>query len=127
MEGNATYNAFNFHWCLINYSTTSANYTSQIQIISAFNCSSDASNQRMDNIALASYVASLGTTAAQQVGSAVYQESNSNRLGLFNFQVDASQAQWLDPPLNTQPNWPNYLRGVPVTVATVTDGTSTMR
>jgi prepilin-type processing-associated H-X9-DG protein len=124
IEGSATYNAFNFHWCLSNYATSSQNYTSQTQIVATFNCPSDPNNQKMDNVGYANYVASLGATAAQQVGSASYQEPNTNTLGIFNVLLDTGQPQYLNPPTNTQVNFPNYLRGIPVTVAAVQDGTS---
>jgi prepilin-type processing-associated H-X9-DG protein len=77
----------------------------------------------MDNIGFANYVASLGGTAAQQVGSQVYQESNGNRLGIFNVTIDTGQPQYMDAA-KTQSNFPNYLRAIPVTAAAVTDGTS---
>jgi prepilin-type N-terminal cleavage/methylation domain-containing protein/prepilin-type processing-associated H-X9-DG protein len=124
IEASATYNAFNFHWCLSNYATSSANYTSQTQIVATFNCPSDPNNTKMDNVGYANYVASLGGTAAQQAGSASYQEPNTNVLGIFNVLLDSGQQQYLNPPTNTQVNFPNYLRGIPVTVAAVTDGTS---
>jgi prepilin-type N-terminal cleavage/methylation domain-containing protein/prepilin-type processing-associated H-X9-DG protein len=113
MEGGATYNAFNFQWCLSNYGTTSQNYTAQVQVVAAFNCPSDPETTKLSDLGYANYVASLGGTAAQQVGSASYQEPNASRLGVFNVLIDASQT-----------GYPNYLRGIPVTVAQVTDGTS---
>ena len=124
LEGGAMYNAFNFQWCLSNYSTSSANYTSQVSIVSVFVCPSDPTNQRMDGIAFANYVASLGATAAQQVGSQSYQEANTATVGIFNVMIDTGQPQYLDPPTNKTSNYPNHLRGIPVTVASVTDGTS---
>ncbi len=125
MEGSNVYNAFNFHWCLSDYnSAADTNVTAQNQIIAAFNCPSDASSTKLGNVGYANYVASLGATAAQQAGSASYQESNTNRLGVFNVTIDTGQPQWMNPPTNTQYNFPNYLRAMPVTVAMVIDGTS---
>ena len=79
---------------------------------------------RLSDVGYVNYVASLGSTAAQQVGSQSYQESNTNRLGIFNVTIDTGQPKYLNPPTNTQSNFPNYLRALPVTVAAVTDGTS---
>jgi prepilin-type N-terminal cleavage/methylation domain-containing protein/prepilin-type processing-associated H-X9-DG protein len=123
LEGSATYNAFNFQWCLSGNIGT-ANETATIQIVAAYVCPSDPQSTKLTNLGYANYVASTGATAAQQVGSQAYQESNTNRLGIFNVQIDTGQPQYLDPPTNKQSNYPNYLRGIPVTVAAVTDGTS---
>jgi prepilin-type N-terminal cleavage/methylation domain-containing protein/prepilin-type processing-associated H-X9-DG protein len=124
LEGGATYNAFNFHWCLSGFGPGAPNDTAESQLISAFVCPSDGQDTRLSDVGYTNYVASLGATAAQQVGSLSYQESNTNRLGIFNVTIDASQPQYLNPPTNTQYNFPNYLRALPVTVASVTDGTS---
>ena len=124
LEGGATYNAFNFHWCLSAYGPGAPNDTAESQLISAFVCPSDGQTARLSDDGYTNYVASLGGTAAQEVGSASYQESNTGRLGIFNVTIDTSQAQYLNAPTNTQPNFPNYLRALPVTVASVTDGTS---
>jgi prepilin-type N-terminal cleavage/methylation domain-containing protein/prepilin-type processing-associated H-X9-DG protein len=129
LEGGATYNAFNFQWCLSGYSG-GANDTAQQQVVAAYVCPSDPESQKFSNLGYVNYVASLGGTAAQQVGSATYQESNSGRTGLFNVTIDTGQPQWNDVPqppsgkLGTSPNYPNWIRGIPVTVAAVTDGTS---
>jgi prepilin-type processing-associated H-X9-DG protein len=50
--------------------------------------------------------------------------SARSRLGLFNVTIDTGQPRYLNPPTNTQYNYPNYLRALPVTIASVTDGTS---
>ena len=123
MELGSTFNAFNFEWCLSNFSTTSANYTAQVQIVSSFSCPSDGQVTKLSNLGYANYVASLGGTAAQQAGSGSSQEANTSRLGIFNVMIDTSQPQYRDAA-NTMSNFPNYLRGIPVTVAAVTDGTS---
>ncbi len=119
MENTATYNAFNFHWCLSAY-TSGTNTTAQDQVVASFICPSDGTSTKLSNLGYANYVACLGATAAQQSGSASYQESNSGRLGIFNVTIDTSQPQYY----GGQYNFPNYLRALPVTVASVTDGTS---
>ena len=124
LEGGATYNAFNFHWCLSVFGPGAPNDTAESQIISVFVCPSDGVDVKLSDAGYANYAASLGATAAQQVGTQTYQESNTSRLGIFNVTIDAGQPQWLNPPTNTQFNFPNYLRAIPVTVASVVDGTS---
>ena len=124
MEGTSLYNAFNFEWCINSYGAGTANFTAQIQIVSAFICPSDPNNVQLNGLGYANYVASLGGTAAQQVGSQSYQEANTGMLGIFNVQIDSSQPKYSNPPTNTQYNYPSYQRGIPVPVAAVTDGTS---
>jgi prepilin-type N-terminal cleavage/methylation domain-containing protein/prepilin-type processing-associated H-X9-DG protein len=119
IENAATYNAFNFHWCLSGNIGT-ANETATIQIVAAFNCPSDPENTKLTNLGYANYVASLGGTAAQQVGSGTTQEANTGRLGIFNVNLDTGPAQLV----NGVSNWPAWMRAIPVTVAAVTDGTS---
>jgi prepilin-type N-terminal cleavage/methylation domain-containing protein/prepilin-type processing-associated H-X9-DG protein len=123
LEQSSLYSAFNF-MVDINIYGGGPNDTAQYQIVAAFVCPSDPQNQKLSNLGYANYVASLGATAAQQVGSNTWQEPNQQLLGIFNFLLDSSQPQWLNPPTNTQFNFPNYQRGVPVTVAAVLDGTS---
>ncbi|WP_165069276.1 DUF1559 family PulG-like putative transporter [Paludisphaera rhizosphaerae] len=115
MEGSNTYNTFNFEWCINLYGAGTQNDTAQTQIVAAFTCPSDANNVRLSNLGYANYVASLGATAAQNLGTAATSwESNTARAGIFNFTQDSSA-----------PNvYPVYKRGVPVTVAAVIDGTS---
>ncbi len=124
VEAGATFNAFNFQNCMSGYGPGSTNDTAMSQVISAFVCPSDPQTTKVADDGYANYVASLGATAAQQVGSASYQESLTNRLGIFNVTIDTGQPQFLDPPTNSQHNYPNYLRAIPVTIASVTDGTS---
>ncbi len=124
IEAGTTFNAFNFQRCMSGYGPGSPNDTAMSQTISAFICPSDPQTTKLSDDGYANYVASLGATAAQQVGSASYQESIGSRLGIFNTTIDMGQPQFLDPPTNKQSNYPNYLRAVPVTIASVTDGTS---
>jgi prepilin-type N-terminal cleavage/methylation domain-containing protein/prepilin-type processing-associated H-X9-DG protein len=127
MEQSALYSAFNLQWDINVFGSATApgpNDTAQMQIVASFNCPSDPSNNRLYNLGYANYVGSLGGTAAQQAGTATYQEPLTSKLGIFNWSIDQSQAQWLDPPTNSKQNWPAYLRPVPVTVASVLDGTS---
>jgi prepilin-type N-terminal cleavage/methylation domain-containing protein/prepilin-type processing-associated H-X9-DG protein len=124
MEQASLYNTFNLQVNINLYGAGTPNQTAQVTIINSFNCPSDPTSERLDGLAYANYVADLGGTAAQQVGSASYQESNAARLGIFNTTTDTGQPQWSNPPTNTIQNWPAYLRMMPVTVAAVTDGTS---
>ena len=124
MEQGSTLNAFNFQININLFGATSPNQTAQTQIVGSFQCPSDPSNAKLSNLGYANYVANLGGTAAQQVGTASYQESNTANLGIFNVQIDTNQPQWSNPPTNTVPNYPMYQRAMPVTVAAVTDGTS---
>jgi prepilin-type N-terminal cleavage/methylation domain-containing protein/prepilin-type processing-associated H-X9-DG protein len=123
LELGSTYSAFNFE-ININVYGGGPNDTAQMQIVSTFVCPSDGRHTKLSGLGFANYAACLGATAAQMVGAASYQESNTWRLGIFNVDLDTNQPQWNDPPTNSQFNFPNYLRAVPVTVAAVTDGTS---
>jgi len=115
MELSSTYNAFNFEWCLSGYGLQTGNGTAQMQIVSAFNCPSDPNNTKFYSLGYANYVASLGGTAAQRLGTtAASFESNTARAGIFN-------VIGLD---TTSTTYPNKNRALPVTVASVTDGTS---
>ena len=124
LEGQNAFNAFNFQHCMSGYGPGSPNDTAMSQIFSVYVCPSDPQTTKLSDDGYANYVACLGDTAAQQVGSATYQETNTSRLGIFNVTIDTSQPQFLNSPTNTQSNYPNYLRARPVTVASVTDGTS---
>jgi prepilin-type N-terminal cleavage/methylation domain-containing protein/prepilin-type processing-associated H-X9-DG protein len=127
MEQSSIYSAFNLQININVFGSATApgpNDTAQMQIVNSYICPSDPTNIRLYNLGYANYVASLGGTAAQQVGAASYQESNQSRLGIYNVQIDTGQAQYSDPPANTKQNWPSYLRAMPVTVAAVIDGTS---
>jgi prepilin-type N-terminal cleavage/methylation domain-containing protein/prepilin-type processing-associated H-X9-DG protein len=124
MEAGNAYNSFNFRVCLSGFGPGSPNDTAESQVVSAFVCPSDGRTTKLSDDGYTNYFASLGATAAQEVGSATFQESIPTRLGIFNVTLDTSQPQFLNPPTNTQSNFPNYLRALPVTVASVTDGTS---
>jgi len=123
MEQGSMYNAFDFVWCM-NVFGGGRNDTAQNQIVNSFVCPSDGETTKLSNLGYSNYVACLGSTAAQQVGSATYQEQITSRLGIFNITIDTNQPKFTNPPTNTQSNYPNYQRAFPVTVATVTDGTS---
>ncbi|WP_422928266.1 DUF1559 domain-containing protein [Singulisphaera sp. PoT] len=115
LELSSTYNAFNFEWCLSGYGLSTANGTAQMQIVSAFNCPSDPNTIKFFDLGYASYCASLGATAAQRLGTAAASfESVTSRAGIFNvIALDTSST-----------TYPNKNRAMPVTVASVTDGTS---
>ncbi|WP_165075726.1 DUF1559 domain-containing protein [Paludisphaera rhizosphaerae] len=115
LELGSTYNAFNFEWCLSGYGLTTANGTAQMQIVSAYVCPSDPSSVKFFDLGYTNYCASLGATAAQRLGTtATSFESNTARAGIFN-------VVGLD---TTSSTFPNKNRALPVTVASVTDGTS---
>ncbi|WP_165067635.1 DUF1559 family PulG-like putative transporter [Paludisphaera rhizosphaerae] len=114
IESASTYGAFNLEQCINLYGAGTANYTAQMQIVAAFQCPSENSNTKFAGVGYANYVASLGATAGQRLGTAAAQESNTSRAGIFNITVDTSQPKV----------YPQYLRAVPVTVAAVSDGTS---
>jgi prepilin-type N-terminal cleavage/methylation domain-containing protein/prepilin-type processing-associated H-X9-DG protein len=124
IEGMSTYNAFNFQIYVNLYGPNTPNNTAQTQIISAFVCPSDPQDVRLSGLGYANYVTCLGATAAQMTGTASYQEPMGANLGIFNVTIDSSQPQYANPPANTQFNFPNYQRALPVTVAMVLDGTS---
>jgi len=113
LEQSGIYSAFNFGFNLNLTGPNTPNDTAQTQLVSAFICPSDPSNSRLlsgvSQLGYNNYFASTGNTACLMVGTAVYQETNQNRLGLFNYQIDSSPAQWLDPPTNSQAN-PQYQR-----------------
>jgi prepilin-type N-terminal cleavage/methylation domain-containing protein/prepilin-type processing-associated H-X9-DG protein len=123
LEQASLFSAFNLA-VNINLFGGGPNDTAQYTIVGFFNCPSDPSQNKLYNLGYANYVGSLGGTAAQQVGTASYQEANTATLGIFNVLIDTSQPQWSDPPTNSQQNYPAYLRATPVTVAQVIDGTS---
>ncbi len=124
VESASAFNAFNFRNCLSGYGPGSPNDTAESQVISAFVCPSDPKTTKLSDDGYNNYFACLGATAAQEVGSASSQESITTRLGIFNVTLDTGQPQYLNPPTNTQVNFPKYLQAIPVTIAGVTDGTS---
>jgi len=123
LEQGAMFNSWNFQININAYGAGTANYTSQITLVSGFNCPSDGQTARLSGMAYANYVACLGATAAQELGSALpSQEPNVVRAGIFNVTLNRSAPPFLDAA-NTQLN-PDYLKVSPVTVASVVDGTS---
>jgi prepilin-type N-terminal cleavage/methylation domain-containing protein/prepilin-type processing-associated H-X9-DG protein len=123
LEESAIYSSFNLAWD-INLYNGSVNDTAQNQIVATFVCPTDPVNQKLTNLGYSNYVACLGATAAQQVGTSSFQESNGQRLGVFNVQIDTGQQKYLDPPTNNQINYPVFNRGKPVPIALILDGTS---
>ncbi len=123
LEQSSLYSAFNFQVNINLYGANTPNNTAQTQIVSAFNCPSDGQTTKLSNLGYANYCASLGGSAAQQLGTASYQEPNSSFAGVFTVQIDTGQPQYIGTG-TTQPNFPNYMRCMPVTVAMLTDGTS---
>ena len=115
MEMSNTFNTFNFEWCTNLYGAGTPNFTAQQQIVASFVCPSDGSNTKFSDLGYANYVASLGATAAQRFGSGVASwDTVTARAGIFN-------VMGLD---TSTPGYPSYNKAYPVTVASVTDGTS---
>jgi len=115
LELSNAYSAFNFEICINLYGVGTANYTAQTQIVSAYVCPSDPANTKFADMGYTNYVASLGATAGQRLGTGVASwESNTARSGIFNITVDTAAPRV----------YPTWQRAIPVTVAAVTDGTS---
>jgi prepilin-type N-terminal cleavage/methylation domain-containing protein/prepilin-type processing-associated H-X9-DG protein len=130
MEQSATYGAFNFDFSMNTFGAGTANDTAQRQIVSAFICPSDPSVSKLNagagtELGYVNYFSSIGATAAMELGSTfAFQDSDSTRAGIFNFNdLNRSAPQFLDPPTNTQIN-PAYRKVPGVTLAQITDGTS---
>ena len=128
LEQSSMYGAFNFGFNLNLTGPTVANNTAQTQLVSAFICPSDPSQSRLlagtSQLGFSNYFASTGNTACLFVGTTLPSyESNANRLGVYNIQIDSGPPQFLDPPTNSQRN-PEYQRARGVSIASVTDGTS---
>jgi prepilin-type N-terminal cleavage/methylation domain-containing protein/prepilin-type processing-associated H-X9-DG protein len=67
------------------------NQTSRTQQIAAYLCPSDPASVKLNNTyGRSNYMASVGNTASQQAGSAAGAESDTGRLGLFNFTIDSA-------------------------------------
>ncbi|WP_165252567.1 DUF1559 domain-containing protein [Paludisphaera soli] len=115
LELNNAFSAFNFEWCQNLYGPGTINFTAQSQIVSAYVCPSDPINTKFSDMGYANYVASLGATAAQRLGTGVASwEANTARAGIFNVTIDTAAPRV----------YPGWQRAIPVTVAAVTDGTS---
>ncbi|WP_337176635.1 DUF1559 domain-containing protein [Paludisphaera sp.] len=115
LEAGNVHSTFNFEWCINLYGAGTANQTAQSQIVAAFVCPSDPSTTKFFDLGYTNYCASLGATAAQRLGTtAASFESVTSRAGIFNvtgFNTSSSE-------------FPNRNKANPVTVASVTDGTS---
>jgi prepilin-type processing-associated H-X9-DG protein len=124
MEQASAYAAFNIQIDMCLYNTggaPQANDTAQTSLINSFICPSDGATQKIGaNIAYANYFASLGATQCQEAGSAYSNmEPIQQRWGIY-----ISQITYGGPPcINGTPNT-DYNPIAPVTVASVTDGTS---
>jgi prepilin-type N-terminal cleavage/methylation domain-containing protein/prepilin-type processing-associated H-X9-DG protein len=115
LESAATYSAFNLEQCINVWGVGTVNHTAMSQIVSAYVCPSTTSSTKFGGVGYTSYVASLGATAGQRLGTGnASWEANTARAGLFNITVNTS-APFV---------YPEYLKATPVTVASVTDGTS---
>ncbi len=127
MEQSSAYAAFNTQISICTYNNGATpgeaypNDTAQVTIISSYVCPSDGATQRIgQNIAYCNYDASLGWTAAIEVGAG---QSNmdpiSTHYGIYNAAIQYG----LPSCTNGAPN-PDYEKVPGVTVASVTDGTS---
>ncbi len=125
-QGN-TYSSFNFHVDMNNYGPTAPNYTAQTQLIAAYICPSDPSLARLQNLPSAglgysNYFASTGGTAAVEIGPAAYQDSISNRFGIYNAQITNGAPQYVTG--STTVINPDYNKVVGTKISDITDGTS---
>lgn len=124
LENSNAYNTFNFQFNfngIYNNKINDPNYTAGGQIVSAFVCPSDISNQKFANfIGYTNYFGSIGATACPELGTTATQEADSSRAGVFNVSLDTSAPA----NLNGAPN-PDYLKVMnPVRIGSITDGTS---
>jgi prepilin-type N-terminal cleavage/methylation domain-containing protein/prepilin-type processing-associated H-X9-DG protein len=124
MEQGSLYAAFNTQIDMCIYSNpgfANPNDTAQTTIINPYLCPSDPAQQRIgNNVAYCNYFASLGASAAQEGGSAYSNmEPINTRWGIYTAEVNYGS----DPCLNGAPNT-DFRKLSPVTVASVTDGTS---
>ncbi len=121
LEQSAGYSSFNFQQDLTDsIGDTGANRTAQQQIIGAYNCPSDVLTVKFNNLGYASYVASLGATAALEAGSMyTNQEPISQRYGIYIANIDYSQQMTVNGVFN-----PNFQKVTGVSIAAITDGTS---
>ncbi len=124
VENSAVYSAFNFQINLNVFGPTAENFTAQTAIVSSFVCPSDPVAQKMDGIiAYANYVASTGNTASSEFGSAfAFQEPLTERLGIFNFQIDRTSPRFLPGQTTVNPKYREAIGAVKL--AQITDGTS---
>jgi prepilin-type N-terminal cleavage/methylation domain-containing protein/prepilin-type processing-associated H-X9-DG protein len=127
IEQRSMYALFNFDRNLNLTGPTSFNDTAQTQIVNTFVCPSDPSSSKLlagtSQLGYSNYFASIGNTAAMQIGTATWQDNNSSRFGIFNYLIDTSQPRYLDAPTNTQFNR-EYNRAIATRLADITDGTS---
>ena len=124
IENSAAYAAFNLEINLNVFGPTSPNHTAQTSLVASYICPSDPNNTKMDGIiAYANYVASTGNTASSEFGSSyTFQEPNTSRLGVFNFQIVRTNPRFL--PGQTTVN-PDYRKAIgEVKLAQIKDGTS---
>jgi prepilin-type N-terminal cleavage/methylation domain-containing protein/prepilin-type processing-associated H-X9-DG protein len=125
LENSSAYSTFNFQFNLngvFNNGPNDPNYTAGVQIVSVFNCPSDASTSKLGNfIGYDNYFASMGATSCPEMGTAAQvQEANPALAGAFNVTIDYNAPA----TLNGQPN-PDYQRVLsPVRLAKIIDGTS---
>lgn len=126
LEQSALYSTFNL---TLDNNSNPANDTARTQLISALLCPSDGKGGRMPGTATyansrgsmgqSNYYGNNGATAAQYYNSASItstSETQSNRIGIFNVQLNSSITSTSDPDYRKVMN--------PATIASITDGTS---
>jgi prepilin-type processing-associated H-X9-DG protein len=117
LEQSAAYSSFNLqHGIDLG---APAQMTACYQIVSAYVCPSDGESAKFSQYApkglgYNNYVGSYGNTPSQQLGSAVYQEADAGRAGIFNFRLKTGGSA----------TDPDYLACTPVRISEITDGTS---
>ena len=126
IEQGSLFGTFNFHCNINSYGPTSPNNTAQTALVAAYICPSDPSVSRLVDSTTAglgygNYFASSGGTAAIEIGPNGYQDSISNRFGIYNARITTGATQYLAG--GTTPN-PEYLKVTGTKISEITDGTS---
>jgi prepilin-type N-terminal cleavage/methylation domain-containing protein/prepilin-type processing-associated H-X9-DG protein len=132
LEQGNIYNTWNFEQDQNNHA---ANNTARTVQVSSYMCPSEISGAFMaqsftvtgapGNIGRTTYYACIGATAGMyfQTGLTSLEETNTALAGIYNYRVDRSPPQWLNPPTNTQAN-PDFQRVLACKLSEIIDGTS---
>lgn len=133
VEGASQYNVFNFDMDLNGQLANTTGWYTQASVML---CPSDGEANRLPafsgSIAVTNYFASIGNTASMELGPQVncsgaaanlHRETNAQRAGVYNYNLDRCAPQWLDPPTNTQRN-PQYFKASQTKISQIRDGTS---
>ncbi len=125
MEQAASYGAFNFEHN-VSIATRAPNITAMSQVVGSYVCPSDPNTVKFEQfgpqLGYNNYFASLGNTPSQRVGSEVWAEPDTSRLGVFNSRFSTSEPSHTDAA-KTQSN-PKYQEVLATRIADITDGTT---